>query len=84
MFFGFAYNLCDTTSFAMLLLNTTPFPVAQNTSLGNGFRIATQTFALHFVHHINTVVCAGYHLIEWKTMLDCDARLFPVSFKKVL
>ena len=48
----------------------------------NGFRILAQTFVLHFVHHINTVVCAGYHLIEWKTMLDCDARLFPASFKK--
>ena len=27
MFFGFAYHLRDTTSFAMFLLNTTPFPV---------------------------------------------------------
>ena len=48
MFFEFACNLRDTTSFAILLLNTTPFPNAQNTSR-EWNPTPTQTFALHLI-----------------------------------
>ena len=78
MFFRFAYNSHHTSSFAILLVNTTPFPFAQNTSWGMDSELKYKPFALHFLllpphplfsqHKHWHILIPEYHSIEWNTL----------------
>ena len=73
MFSRFAYTLHSTTSFAILLVNTTPFPFGLNTSweTDSGLRHKLLDYTLSLYHHI----CCFHNISTDVSYLLCIVRL---------